>query len=109
MELVINEKRHPECLAMLGLTLLEVQEDYIRISSNPHDTNGFDVSYFDMPLVDNIRLGELTYSVILSSTDKESGKAKVQIVILPEHYYSARNSLRFDEYIGCFLHEDFSQ
>lgn len=94
---------------LIKLTLLNVEKDYIEVStnpevsSNPEDDRGkFEVSYYDMPFMDNSRLGELTYSILLSSIISEK-TAEVNVVILPKHYYSALNNLRFDAMIGDIL------
>jgi len=89
---------------IINLALLEVQEDHIRISPDPeNDKEGFEVTYYDMPFMDHSRLGEFTYFVLLSSTDTKNRKAKIKIVILPKHYYSSENNLRFDAMIGDLL------
>jgi hypothetical protein len=103
-ELHVNEPWCVEPYNIINLTLLDVQEDRISVTSNPEDSgDGFEVTYYDMPFMDNSRLGELTYSVLLSSVDVENNKAKVKVVILPKHFYSSRNSLRFDALIGGLL------
>lgn len=103
-ELHLNEPWCVEPYNIINLTLLQVQEDRIRVTSNPED-DGFEVTYYDMPLMDNSRLGELTYSVLLSDVDVKNDKAKVKVVILPKHFYSSRNSLRFDALVGDLLEQ----
>lgn len=103
LELVVNETNSMGPYNLINLTLLDVEENRIRITSKPDDREGFEVTYYDMPFMDNSRLGELTYSVLLSSVDIGNSKAKVKVVILPKHYYSSRNNLRFDAMIGDLL------
>ena len=66
---------------------------------------GFEVIFFYMSLVDNSSLDEATYSVILSETfpEEEPQRAKIKVAVLPRHYYSGRNTLRFDQLIGDFM------
>jgi hypothetical protein len=107
LELVVNQEVNVECAGPLRVKLQDVKDDYIMVSLGSSKNNGFNVTYFDMPLVDNTRMGELTYSIILSNIEKKDKKAKIKVVILPQHYYSARNSLLFDAMIGDFLYEDY--
>jgi hypothetical protein len=103
-ELHIGEPWYVEPYNIINLTLLDVQEDRIRVTSNPEEGgDGFEVRYYDLPVMDNSKLGELTYSVLLSDVDVDNNKAKVKVVILPKHFYSSRNSLRFDALIGDLL------
>lgn len=102
-ELVFNETICMKPYDLINLTLLDVKEDRIRVASKPDDREGFEVTYYDMPFMDNSRLGELTYSVLLSSVDIGNRKAKVKVVVLPKHYYSSQNNLRFDGMIGDLL------
>ncbi len=104
LDLSLNKTQIVEPYSMISLTLLEVQEDHVRISSNAkNDSDGFEVTFYDTPFMDNSRLGELTYSVLLSSVDPKNNTAKIKVVILPKHYYSSRNNLRFDAMIGDLL------
>lgn len=95
------------CELPLSLTLLKVDESGIRVSMDGNDKDGFNVNYFDMPLVDNTRLGEYTYSIILSHTeDKPVKKASVKVVLLPKYFYSARHGLYFDQVLGDLTDPD---
>jgi hypothetical protein len=103
LALAENDACSVEPYTLINLTLRKVEEDRIRVSSDPDDATGFEVTYYDMPLTDNTRLGELTYSVLLSGTDKKGHKASVEVVILPKHYYNSRDNLRFDDLIGQLM------
>ncbi len=92
-----------ECELPISLTLLEVNEVGIRIRTDENDEEGFNVNYYDMPLVDNTTLGDYTYSVVLSDAEQQAEKATVKVVILPEHFYSARHGLNFDQIIGDWM------
>ncbi|MCI5224339.1 MAG: hypothetical protein D3924_17140, partial [Candidatus Electrothrix sp. AR4] len=95
-----------DCDLPINLTLMEVNEVGIRVSISEEDKEGFHVNYYDMPLVDNTTLGDYTYSVILSDVEQEADKATVKVVILPEHFYSARHGLNFDQIIGDWMVSD---
>jgi len=98
-----------ECELPISLTLLDVNKAGIRVSTNENDKEGFNVNYYDMPLVDNSTLGDYTYSIVLSDAKHEEvKKATVKVVILPEHFYSARHGLHFDQIIGDWMASDVS-
>jgi hypothetical protein len=98
-----------ECELPINLTLLDVTKSGIRISTNEDDKEGFNVNYYDMPLVDNSRLGDYTYSIVLSDAEyTQAKKATVKVVLLPEHFYSARHGLHFDQIIGDWMVSDIS-
>lgn len=80
----------------LDMKLLQVNEGSIRISTLPEDENGFEVTYFDMPYVDNSTINAMRYSVVLSGIDLKGERAKVKIVIFPENYLSPRDRPRMD-------------
>ncbi|HDZ90054.1 MAG: hypothetical protein JRJ09_08590 [Deltaproteobacteria bacterium] len=92
-----------KCFLPITTTLLEINEGGIRVSADKNDREGFNVNYYDMPLVDNTTLGDFTYSIVLSDIDQKNRKATVKVVILPEHFYSARNGLNFDQIIGDWM------
>lgn len=71
----------------------------------PEDkTDAFTVGFYDMPLQDNSRLGELTYSVLLKKTDPEKNEAEVIVMRSPESY-TFRNPLIFDEILVRYMAE----
>ncbi len=92
--------------SVVTLTLLKVEEDHIVVSSDRKDSDGFIVTYFDTPFMDNTRLNELTYSVLLLKTDKKNQTAKIKVVFFPENFYSPSDNLHFDRLIGEYLKED---
>ncbi|KHE91073.1 MAG: hypothetical protein SCABRO_03189 [Candidatus Scalindua brodae] len=98
-----------KCQIPLDIILLDVKEDHIKVATDEKDLEGFEVNYFDMPLVDNSTKGELTYSIILSETDVNSNTAKVKLVILPPAYYGTRNSLKTDQLISDFAEDTYSE
>lgn len=97
------------CELPISLTLLEINQSSIRVSTQEGDTEGFGINYYDMPLVDNTKLGDFTYSVILSDINQKDKKATINLVILPEHFYSARHSLHFDQFIGDWMFTDVNK
>jgi hypothetical protein len=60
----------------------------------------FEVGYFDTPLVDNSRRGELTYSLVLDRVDRTAGKVYLLAVVFPASYYPGGSKLLIDRYIG---------
>lgn len=99
-----------DCELPISLTLHELEEASIRVSLDNNEEEGFNVNYYDMPLVDNTTLGEYTYSIVLSDVEEKPTKmATVKIVILPEHYYSARHGLHFDQILGDWMAADYIQ
>jgi len=87
----------------------EIMGDGIRllILDSPDETptddeKGFTVSFFDMPLQDNSRIGELTYSITLENVELENQEAKITVVVLPRSY-TYRNSLLFDEMLVDYM------
>lgn len=104
IELEKNKLSQAVC-APISLTLLDVQEDHISVSATPERTDVFEINYFDMPFTDNNRKGELTYSLVLSETNKKDGRAKVKLVLFPRHYYSEENRLKLDQMMGKYLEQ----
>lgn len=94
-----------ECMVPITLSLLGIGDGSIEVSTD--ENVSFSVSYFDMPLVDNTTLGDYIYSVILSGIDLEQKRAKVKVVVLPEHFYCTSSGLRFDRMIGDWLVTDY--
>ena len=81
---------------LLNLRLLEIAEDRIRISPIEENTEGFVVTFFDTPLMDNSQIGSLKYSILLSKIDLKGKTAKIKLVELPPQYYNIRNKLYLD-------------
>ena len=88
---------------------MDLKNNQITVSTNPKDQDGFTVTYYDMPFVDNSRLGELRYSIVLLDTNVEKHMAKIKVVAFPQHYYCVRDRLRIDKKIGDFLEETYGQ
>jgi hypothetical protein len=80
----------------LKLELLQVNENSIRIRTLPEYKNGFEVTYFDMPYVDNSVINAMRYSIVLSEIDLKRESAKIKIVIFPGNYLSPRDRPRMD-------------
>ena len=95
------------CDIPLDIILLDVKENHIKVAIEEKDKEGFEVSYFDMPLVDNSTLGDMTYSIILSKANVESNTAKVKLVVLPRAYYGIQNSLKTDQLISDYAEVKF--
>jgi len=103
-ELKVGEELEPVPYGIIRLKLLSVGDDHIVMSSGSgRDEKRFRVGYYNMVFSDSVRLGELTYSVLLSRADVGSREAKIRVVVLPKNYYSPRDSLRFDAMIGDLL------
>jgi hypothetical protein len=103
------ELKDSKCEIPLEIFLLDVKEDHIKVATDENDKKGFEVNYFDMPLVDNSTKGEITYSIILSETNVEPETAKVNLVILPPAYYGTRNTLKTDQLIADFAEDIYSE
>jgi hypothetical protein len=86
--------------APVALRLVQARDDAI-IVERADDKKKLEVSYFDMPLVDNTRRGELRYSVVLASSDHTT--AVVKIVVFPRHTFSIQDRLGNDQLIGDYL------
>lgn len=95
----------PKCLLPIELILLEINDSGIRVKTpgSEADDPGFQVSYFDLPLVDNSTIGDVTYSLSLSDIYPREQVAIVKMVVFPEDYFNAKNTLRFDGLIGAQL------
>lgn len=96
-ELKINEIYQHK---MLHLQLLSLNKDSIHLRTRDNDTNGFEVTFFDMPFMDNSTLGAYTYSILLSNVDLKAQKASVKLVEFPLQYHSTRNKLYLDAKIA---------
>lgn len=98
------------CELPISLHLLDVDEEGIRVSANDDDKHGFSVNYYDMPLVDNTVLGDYIYSIVLIDKKTQPVKtAKVKVVIMPEHFFSAVQGLQTDQIIGDWMEEDLDE
>ncbi len=94
---------------MLYFHLLDITEDYIRISTNKEDVDGFKVTFFDMPFMDNSTLGEYTYSISLSNIDLKNKKVIIKLVEFPRYYHSTRNKLYLDSKIADMTKIDMTE
>src|SRR5262249_54814111 len=85
------------------LKLTDVLEDRIFVE-NTEGGKKLEVSYFDMPLVDNTTRADshLRYSILL--LDSKGKTALVRIVVFPPYAYSAQDRLGNDQLIGELLH-----
>jgi hypothetical protein len=81
-------------------TLVQANADAI-IIERTDDKKKLEVSYFDMPLVDNTKLGQLRYSVVLVSAYENT--AIVKVVVFPTHTFSVQDRLGNDQLIGEYL------
>jgi hypothetical protein len=105
------------CFPPLFVTLVEVNEESIRLRTNSDEgfirdddgTEGgsdFDVNFFDMPMIDYTVSSTgnedvWRYSIVL---EKSSGKeATVAIAVLPQDSYSAQMPFRFDEMMSDYI------
>jgi len=86
--------------APVALKLVQAGGDTI-IVERADDKKRLEVSYFDMPLVDNTKRGELRYSVVLVSSDQTT--AVVKVVVFPRHTFSIQDRLGNDQLIGEYL------
>ena len=86
--------------APVALKLVQAGDDTI-IVERADDKKRLEVSYFDMPLVDNTKRGELRYSVVLVSSDQTT--AVVKVVVFPRHTFSIQDRLGNDQLIGEYL------
>jgi len=102
-ELKINEIYQHK---LLHLQLLSLTNDSIHLKTREDDTNGFEVTFFDMPFMDNSTLGGYTYSILLSDVDLKEQKASVKLVEFPTHYNSTRNQLLLDAKIADMTEEE---
>ncbi len=95
----------PNCPLPIELILIEINDNGIRVKTpgSGDDDLGFQVSYYDMPLVDNSTIGNVTYSLILSDAYPRQQMAAVKMAVFPENYFNAKNSLRFDQLIGSYV------
>jgi hypothetical protein len=107
LDLTLHQSSQADC-APVSLQLLEVAEDRIRLAVTPGNSPEVEVTYFNMPFADNSTRGELTYALVLSEVASLEGRAKVQVVVFPRHYYSGENRLRLDQMIGELLLRDLS-
>lgn len=113
----------PDCLPGTKLALVTVAEDKVSIrpitdgdsnsnntSSNTNDTNdqaqAFDVTYFDMPMVDFTVYpdAELKYAVVLTGVDAKSRTADLALAVLPTAIFNSQhNSYQFDALLYQYL------
>jgi hypothetical protein len=121
-----GKSKQSECFPPLEIKLLEVQDDHIRVRTNTkngrfvdfeklrtideenstskRDSDLFNVSYFDMPMIDytHVNLDEpLRYSIVLLKT--EAKEATIVLSLLPTADYSADNRYVFDEAVKRIL------
>ena len=65
----------------------------------------FNVSYFDMPMVDYTRLGGARYSLVL--LDINDRGAELALALLPPDDFSSRNAYLFDQLLSQYIVDDF--
>jgi hypothetical protein len=107
LELAVGETRTSPCIQPVKLTLRAVTDDRALVTAEPGDPEDFEVSWFEMPLSNHGMLGELEYTLLLSETAREAGRASFQVVRLPLNQYSPDNRLRMDQLIADLTVEDF--
>ncbi len=86
--------------------LLGITQDNIRITTNIEDKDGFEVTYFDTPFMDNSSNGDFTYSILLSDIDLKAKKATIKFVKFPTDYSNTRNKLYTDSKIANITKKD---
>ena len=95
-----KDRTDPADCAPVVLRLVQTGDDAITVE-RAEDKKKLEVSYFDMPLVDNTKRGNLRYSIVLLSSDKTT--AIVKVVVFPRHTFSVQDRLGNDQLIGDFL------
>lgn len=102
------------CLGNLKLRLSGVDDRGIRIwpesdsanlrIDNRVATEGFFVSYFDMPMVDftsmDFGYGKIRYSVVLREASVIDGYATIAVAVLPATALAKQNAYLFDELVA---------
>jgi hypothetical protein len=113
IKLELNEKRSLSLEAQsnvsLELELVSLAEDSARmmIDASFQDRIGpIDISYFDMPLVDNLKIKrlDLRLSLLLLSHDREQGTAKVRVVAYKS--YMAQDRFDLSELTSAYMLAD---
>ena len=117
MTLKPSETKSAWCFPPLYVTLIELDEDSIKLRTNSKEgfiddvegTEGggeFDVNYFDMPMIDYTvsSTGDedvWRYSIVLESLSIEG--ATIAIAVLPQDSFSAQMPFRFDEMMSDYI------
>lgn len=117
MTLKPSETKSAWCFPPLYVTLIELDEDSIKLRTNSKEgfiddvegTEGggeFDVNYFDMPMIDYTvsSTGDedvWRYSIVLESLSIEG--ATIAIAVLPQDSFSAQMPFRFDELMSDYI------
>lgn len=117
MTLKPNETKSAWCFPPLFVTLIEVDEDSIKLRTNSKEgfiddvegTEGggeFDVNYFDMPMIDYTVSSTgnedvWRYSIVLERLSIEG--VTIAIAVLPQDSFSAQMPFRFDEMMSDYI------
>ncbi len=99
LKLKLNETLAYKTSYKFYFQLLDITEDYIRISTNKEDKDGFEVTFFDTPFMDNSSNSDYTYSILLSDVDLKAQKATIKLVEFPDKYLNTRNKMYTDSII----------
>jgi hypothetical protein len=117
VKLELGEVSVPECLSYVGITLEAVSKnrDFISLSVRDQTQESaepveFDVSYFDMPMVDYTRMSDppTTYSITLRDIP-EVGSPRIFVAVLPTRSYRGSEAYRFEELLGEFIDPELTQ
>ncbi|MCI0569544.1 MAG: hypothetical protein L0Y66_02220 [Myxococcaceae bacterium] len=107
LRLSIGQQSTGDCVAPVEVKLLDVAEDHIGVSSTPLEEGRRVVTYYDLPLMNNRRLGELRYALVLEETDAKGGEATLLVVRLPHADYGVETRLRSDQLLEDLMEEIF--
>jgi hypothetical protein len=121
LELRYHVSDSPSCFGLLAVMLDDDPTEssiHVRVNSlrgewiahdNIKDGDDFDVTFFDMPMVDYTRMivGEsvFAFSIVLKSTDPENREAVIAVAVLPDTDYSVSQAYKFDELLRDYLRE----
>jgi hypothetical protein len=100
LELEKDQPKRADC-APLSLKLVQVNQGAIVLERVEDGKSPLEVPYFDMPLVDNTKRGELRYSIVLETI--RQSMAIVKVVVFPRHTFSVQDRLGNDQLIGEYL------
>ena len=89
--------------APVSITLQQIHEDKIVVGTSSPDAPVFDITYFDTPLTDHSTIGDLTYSLMLKTTNEGTQSANVRMAVFPRYSYSLQSRLQLDQLMGKYL------
>jgi hypothetical protein len=100
VELRLNTPTKIEC-APITLKFVGLSETGVQVTVD--DGKPFEVGYFDTPLADHTKMGELNFSLLLSDVDAKGEIARLRCVILPIRYFSGTSKISIDQMLGDAL------